>query len=47
MKIIFEKRLHRSRRAEILVPIISFLLALVFGGIILLFFGVTPCRLTG
>jgi ABC-type uncharacterized transport system permease subunit len=47
MKILFEKRLHRSRRAEILVPIVSFLLALLFGGIILLFFGVNPLEAYG
>lgn len=47
MKIIFEKRLHRSRWAEVLVPFISFLLALVFGGIILLFFGVNPLEAYG
>jgi simple sugar transport system permease protein len=40
--ILFEKRLTRSRRASVLVPILSFILALVFGGIILLLFGINP-----
>ena len=34
--ILFEKRLSRSRKATVLVPILSFVLALVFGGFILL-----------
>ena len=42
MNISFEKRLERSRTAEILVPIISFVLALLFGAIILLAFDVNP-----
>ncbi len=42
MTVIFEKRLTRSRRAVFLVPIFSFVLALVFGAIILLIFGVDP-----
>lgn len=42
MNIHFEKRLHRSRRAAVLVPILSFILALVFGGLILVAFGVNP-----
>jgi simple sugar transport system permease protein len=40
--ILFEKRLTRSRRAAVLVPILSFILALIFGGIILLLFGINP-----
>jgi len=42
MTVIFEKRLTRSRRAVFLVPIFSFVLALIFGAIILLIFGVDP-----
>lgn len=42
MRIVIEKRLRRSRLANVLVPVISFLLALVFGGIILLIFGINP-----
>ncbi|MDF1500402.1 MAG: ABC transporter permease [Anaerolineales bacterium] len=42
MNIVFEKRLSRSRRAAVLVPIISFILALLFGSLILLAFGVNP-----
>ncbi|MBN1666978.1 MAG: ABC transporter permease [Anaerolineales bacterium] len=42
MKIVFEKRLKRSRWASLLVPVFSFVLALVFGGLILLAFGVNP-----
>lgn len=40
--ILFEKRLARSRKAAILVPILSFVLALVVGGLILLVFGINP-----
>jgi simple sugar transport system permease protein len=42
--ILFEKRLSRSRQAAILVPILSFVLALVFGAAILLAFGINPLR---
>ena len=40
--ILFEKRLTRSRQASVLVPVLSFILALIFGGIILLLFGINP-----
>jgi ABC-type uncharacterized transport system permease subunit len=40
--ILFEKRLTRSRKATVLVPILSFVLALVSGSIILLAFGINP-----
>jgi ABC-type uncharacterized transport system permease subunit len=40
--ILFEKRLTRSRRVAVLVPILSFVLALIFGAAILLAFGVNP-----
>jgi simple sugar transport system permease protein len=40
--ILFEKRLTRSRQATVLVPILSFVLALIFGGLILLAFGINP-----
>jgi simple sugar transport system permease protein len=40
--ILFEKRLTRSRRGAVLVPILSFVLALIFGGIVLLLFGINP-----
>ena len=42
MTVIFEKRLSRSRRAALLVPILSFILALIFGALILMVFGVDP-----
>ncbi|HIP88226.1 MAG TPA: ABC transporter permease, partial [Anaerolineales bacterium] len=42
MTIVFEKRLTRSRRAMFLVPVFSFILALIFGAIILLVFEVNP-----
>jgi simple sugar transport system permease protein len=42
MTIIFEKRLTRSRRAAVLVPVLSLILALGFGGLILLAFGINP-----
>ena len=44
MILIFEKRLTRSRRAALLVPILSFVLALAFGGLILIAFGINPLR---
>ncbi|HEY77322.1 MAG TPA: ABC transporter permease [Thermoflexia bacterium] len=42
MTIVFEKRLTRSRRAMFLVPVLSLVLALVFGAMILLVFRVNP-----
>ncbi len=42
MTLVFEKRLTRSRRAMFLVPVLSFILALIFGAIVLLVFGVNP-----
>lgn len=42
MKILFEKRLTKSRSAGVLVPILSFFLALIMGGLILLSFGINP-----
>jgi len=42
MNIHFEKRLTRSRSAAILVPILSVVLALVFGALILMAFGINP-----
>ncbi len=42
MTILFEKRLERARWATLFVPAISFLLALAFGAVILLIFGVDP-----
>lgn len=44
MRISFEKRLERSRLSVIFIPIISFMLALIFGAIILLAFGVNPLQ---
>ena len=44
MRISFEKRLEQSHLSVILVPIISFILALLFGAIILLAFGVNPLQ---
>jgi ABC-type uncharacterized transport system permease subunit len=42
--IVFEKRLTRSRWASIVVPIVSIILALVFGGLILTAFGINPLQ---
>jgi len=42
MKVVFEKRLERSRTAALLVPIVSIILALVFGGILLKLAGADP-----
>ena len=42
MNIYFEKRLTRSRSATVLVPILSVVLALVFGALILTAFGINP-----
>ncbi len=47
MNIVFEKRLTRSRWAVFLVPIASFVLALLFGAVILLAFGVDPLEAYG
>ncbi|MCD6576724.1 MAG: ABC transporter permease [Anaerolineaceae bacterium] len=44
MKISFEKRLKKSRSSVILVPVFSFILALLFGAIILVAFGVNPLQ---
>jgi simple sugar transport system permease protein len=44
MNIVFEKRLTRSREAVILVPVASWVLALIFGAIILIIFGVNPLQ---
>jgi simple sugar transport system permease protein len=42
MRFIFERRLEPSRRIAILVPIVSFVLALLVGGILLLAAGADP-----
>ncbi len=42
MRIVFERRLEPSRSIAILVPIVSFILALVVGGILLLAAGANP-----
>ncbi len=42
MRILFERRLEPSRLIALLVPVISFLLALVVGGILLLAAGANP-----
>lgn len=42
MKVVFEKRLERSRTAALLVPIVSIILALLFGGILLAAAGANP-----
>ena len=42
MSIVFEKRLVRARWAPILVPVISIFLALVFGALLLMAFGINP-----
>ncbi|RME46803.1 MAG: ABC transporter permease [Chloroflexi bacterium] len=42
MKLVFEKRLEPSRTAALLVPIVSIILALVFGGILLKAAGADP-----
>jgi general nucleoside transport system permease protein len=44
MRISFEKRLERSRISEFLVPVFSFVMALLFGAMILLAFGVNPLQ---
>jgi simple sugar transport system permease protein len=44
MTIRFERRLTRSRTAVILVPIASFILALLFGALLLLLFGIDPVQ---
>ena len=44
MKISFEKRLEKSRLSVVLVPVTSFILALLFGAIILLLFGINPLQ---
>lgn len=47
MMLRFEKRLVRSRAAVALVPVASFLLALLFGALILLIFGIDPLAAYG
>lgn len=42
MRVVFEKRLEVSRTAQVLVPIISLLLALIVGAILLAGVGVSP-----
>jgi simple sugar transport system permease protein len=42
MTILFEKRLTRSRWAALLVPVVSFILALLVGALILIVFGINP-----
>lgn len=44
MRISFEKRLERSHLSIIFVPIVSFILALIFGALILLAFRVNPLQ---
>jgi ABC-type uncharacterized transport system permease subunit len=46
-QIIFEKRLARSQRAVVLVPLVSFVLSLLCGALILLAFGINPLRAYG
>jgi len=42
VNIVFEKRLRRSRWATVMVPLASLVLALLFGAILLLAFGINP-----
>lgn len=42
MRLVFEKRLERSRTAAVLVPIISVILALIFSGLLLRAVGADP-----
>ncbi len=42
MRIVFEKREAVSRKAIFLVPVVSFFISLVLGGILLLIFGINP-----
>jgi len=44
MNLRFEKRLTRSKAAVVLVPILSFVLALLFGAVLLLLFGINPLQ---
>lgn len=44
MTILFEKRLEQARWATLLVPALSFMLALAFGAVILLIFGINPLQ---
>jgi general nucleoside transport system permease protein len=44
MRLVLEKRLYRSRGAELAVPVISILLALLFGAFLLWIFGADPVR---
>jgi len=42
MRIYFEKRRSFSRRAQLLVPVVSFFISLLFGAVLLLVFGANP-----
>ncbi len=42
MRLILERRLERSRTAELLVPVVSIVLALLFSGVLLWIFGANP-----
>lgn len=44
MNIILERRLKKARWAVVVVPVVSFLLALVFGALLLLAFGIDPIQ---
>lgn len=44
MRLVFEKRKSISRKAIVLVPVISFVVSLVLTGILLLIFGTNPFR---
>lgn len=44
MKIKFERRLKEAKWAVFVVPIVSFILALGFGGLLLLAFGINPVK---
>ena len=44
MKIKFERRLEEAKWAVVVVPIASFILALGFGALLLLVFGINPLK---
>ncbi|RLC62713.1 MAG: ABC transporter permease [Chloroflexi bacterium] len=44
MTLVFEKRLTRSRWVPVVVPIVSLILALLFGGLLLTIFGINPLK---
>jgi simple sugar transport system permease protein len=44
MRLVIEKREHVSRRARVLVPVISFVFSLLFGALLLRLSGVNPLR---